>query len=560
MKKNNVATAAPVKMNVAATNHIGSSMIRLSCTKDVSFNGGDVVPVHSFPVVPGDVVSLTAEEVVRQISPSLHPTFDDLHVDMRVFYVPDRLVFPRIAEMFGENKTGIFDITTGVKPRTPKHAIATGNVIPNVNCLGHYYYGVAHPTATLPLLSSKKTRGYVLIWNEWYRDQNTQAELLTTFDDANDTNSTRAYSLTAPLQKANRVHDAFTSASPKPQKGEATILNLGGIAPVFAGSFHGIRDGQTPIMFNASSDGGNVSSFDHLIGFQGTASAGRNLGASYDVPSGISPRNNISIGNLWANLSTASGLNVNDLRMQFAYQRILEKNARFGTRWREYLMAHHGVFFDEYLVQVPKYLGGSTYILDTYQVPNTTGENQGQLASYTYKHDGKHHVAKFSVIEYGRIHVLMTVRKRTTYQQALDYDDFEDDETTYYNPEFAHLGEQAILNPAIFAYTNNRQGIFGYQEPWWYLRMWLNRTLGDFNSASPISLDTYHYGDFFTDTPTLIGLLPDNTRQMLDRTLLFDSTNCHQFGFNIRIIGFLQRNMPLYSIPGNIDQGYTGRF
>jgi hypothetical protein len=155
----------------------------------------------------------------------------------------------------------------------------------------------------------------------------------------------------------------------------------------------------------------------------------------------------------------------------------------------------------------------------------------------------------------------MVVRKRTTYQQALDRDDFELDTDTYYNPEYAHLGEQAILNPEIFAYTSNRTGIFGYQEPWAHLRMWHNRALGDFNSASTRSLDDWHFGDdLFVSDPTLIGLMLDNTRAMLDRTLQVKSQNCHQLGFNIRFTGYIQRNMPLYSIPGNIDHGYTGRF
>jgi len=551
-------------MNTAATNHIGSSLIPLVCTKDISFNGGELVPVHSFPVVPGDVVNLKMEEVMRQISANLNPVFDDLHVDIRCFYVPDRLVFPRISEMFGENKTGVFDVTSSLKPITPRHAISGGNTITDTRRLGHYYYGVAHPTATLPLLSSKKTRGYCLIWNEWYRDQNTQPPLLLTFDDANDTNDSRAYALNAPLLSVNRPHDYFTSLLPKPQKGEASLANLSGMAPVITGAVH------TPFATGNISDslqwanesGIPSSSFPQTIGvvnFPGANPSNQFITNTYPSPQPSGFGGRVVPSNLWANMENIGSITVNDMRLQFAHQRILEKNARFGTRWREYLMAHHGVFFDEYLVQIPKYLGGDHYLLNQYQVPNTSDE-LGELASYTYKSCSKRRICNYSIIEFGRIHVLMCVRKRTTYQQALDRDDFETDESTYYNPEYAHVGEQAVLAPELFGYTSFRDRIIGYGEPWLHLRQWHNRAVGDFNTASTRSLDTRHYGDFFTLTPTLNGLVVDNTREMVDRTLKHSSAVSDQFGFNFRFTGTIQRNMPLYSIPGNLDHGYTGRF
>jgi len=66
---------------------------------------------------------------------------------------------------------------------------------------------------------------------------------------------------------------------------------------------------------------------------------------------------------LYADLSEATSATINQLRQSFQIQRLLERDARGGTRYTELLRAHFGVTPQDYRLQRPEYIGGaSTYV------------------------------------------------------------------------------------------------------------------------------------------------------------------------------------------------------
>ena len=65
-------------------------------------------------------------------------------------------------------------------------------------------------------------------------------------------------------------------------------------------------------------------------------------------------------GTLYADLSTATAATINAIRIAFQVQKLLERDARGGTRYTEIIRSHFGVVSPDSRLQRPEYLGGSS--------------------------------------------------------------------------------------------------------------------------------------------------------------------------------------------------------
>ena len=63
---------------------------------------------------------------------------------------------------------------------------------------------------------------------------------------------------------------------------------------------------------------------------------------------------------LEVDLSNATAATINTLRQAFQVQRLLERDARGGTRYTEILRSHFNVVSPDARLQRPEYLGGSS--------------------------------------------------------------------------------------------------------------------------------------------------------------------------------------------------------
>ena len=76
--------------------------------------------------------------------------------------------------------------------------------------------------------------------------------------------------------------------------------------------------------------------------------------------------------NIYADLSTATPVSINDLRQSIQLQRLLERDARGGTRYVELLKSHWGVVSPDFRLQRPEYLGGSSHPINVTAIPQTS--------------------------------------------------------------------------------------------------------------------------------------------------------------------------------------------
>ncbi|CCH67259.1 capsid protein [Richelia intracellularis HH01] len=202
---------------------------------------------------------------------------------------------------------------------------------------------------------------------------------------------------------------------------------------------------------------------------------------------------------LLADLSQATSATINAIRNSFQIQRLLERDARGGTRYTEIVRSHFGVISPDARLQRPEYLGGGSAPITVNPIAQTsastvTGSDTplGALGAVgTGLANG--HGFSTSFTEHGVILGLASVRADLTYQQGLHRMWSRQTRYDFYFPVFAHLGEQAVLNKEIYCDgTANDSGVFGYQERWAEYRYKPSQVTGLMRSTSSGTLDAWH--------------------------------------------------------------------
>jgi hypothetical protein len=363
-------------------------------------------------------------------------------------------------------------------------------------------------------------RAYNLIWNEWFRDENLQNSVTVDTGDGPDTVAN--YTL---LRRGKRK-DYFTSALPWPQKGASVTLPLGTSAPIVSETYQ--------------------------------SSGGRQWPSTNSVPTGTGPYNFGT--NIYADLSQATASTINQLRQSFQIQKLLERDARGGTRYTEIIRAHFGVISPDARLQRPEYIGGGSTSININPIAQTSGTNasgtttpMGTLAAMgtALAHN---HGFTYSATEHGVILGLVSVRADLTYQQGLARMWSRSTRYDFYFPAFATLGEQAVLNKEIYVRgDNNDDGVFGYQERWAEYRYNPSRISSLFRSTAAGTIDGWHLAQKFTALPTLNTTFIQDNPPVSRVVAVGVAANGQQFIFDSFFDCKKARPMPMYSVPGLID-------
>lgn len=539
--------------NFAQNPQVGVSRSRFQRNSDnkTTFNTGDLIPIYLDEVLPGDTHQVDVACVMRMATP-IFPVMDNAYCDFYFFFVPNRLLWEHWKEFMGENKETAW---------TPK----TEYSVPQVTApKGGWEEGTLADYLGLPTkiegisVSALPGRAYGLIYNEWFRNQNVTQPTLVEVTDAtttgkNDGRGTNdsAITLAKPL-KAAKVFDYYTGALPEPQKGEPIMIPLGGDAPIGAKRENG--DEWTNLALSNDRDlkigGPTDASFSRIVGLDTVADI------YYNVFEGSANKaDDKKNAYLYADLSKVTAATINQLRQAFQIQKLLEKDARGGTRYREVLREHFGVISPDTRMQIPEYLGGYRLPINVSQVIQTSSTDGtsplGNTAALSVTTMNKPMFTK-SFTEHGFIMGLAVVRTDQTYQQGIERMWSRKGRYDYYWPVLANIGEQAILNKEIYAQGNAKDDeAFGYQEAWADYRYKPSKVTGLFRSNAQQSLDAWHYAQDYDALPTLSTNWMEQGEAEMKRTLAVQSQP--DFIADFYFMNKTTRCMPVYSIPGLID-------
>ena len=448
---------------------IQRSMFDRSSSHKTSFNVGELIPFYVDEVLPGDTFNVTTSCVVRLQTP-LTPVMDNMYLDTYYFFVPNRIVWSHWKEFMGENRDSAWlPSTTYIIPRIQPPSGGW-----NVGTIADYFgipTGVGTSAGYKEFPLAFPFRGYALICDQWFRDQNVTDPLNIPIDDnlvvgTNGTNYINDTAKGGAPFKVAKYHDYFTSCLPNPQKGPSVGLWANAINTTTFHSYVPVYSRTAPHSLASDNEPMKLENNTDQAHYQLASATGS---APYELKAygltGVSGIDSFSPYNLWADAGQMN-LSINELRLAFQLQKFYEKNARAGTRYREILHEHFSVTSSDARMMIPEYLGGHRFPLSIHQVANQSqGANDflGDLGAMSNTSDVHSDFIK-SFEEHGFVIGVCCVRYDHSYPQGLERFWSRAVPTDYYWPVFANIGEQPVYKREIKWSSSYTSNIFGYQE------------------------------------------------------------------------------------------------
>ena len=436
-------------------------------------------------LVPGDSIKV-GHEVVAQMQALKSPMFADISIYFYDFFVPFRLIWRNWETFITRGKSG--DETPALPKFFPGKSMTFGDAT-GVGTLWDYF---GFPTGLSDIPKNDRPldlpwRAYWFIWNEYFRDENLMSEV--SYVDAN-VMSTDSF---VNFPRPGRVcwgRDYFTSALPFQQRGTPVAI------PVVSSGI--------------STDFGNLQNDSRWV--FGTIEGSQDSSFTLKTP------NNATLDELNRRLAEnfhindISAADVSELRFMFQVQKFMERSARAGDRYTEFLRANFGVSPRDERLQRPEFIGGTRspiLIQQVLQTSQTSGETtpiatkygQGMTADSNYS-------GRYYATEYGIYMPLFVIRPKTSYCQGINRQWLKDTSFDFFNPLFQNLSEQEVFEEEIYAsresHNNQQTGnrdIFGFQGRYNEMRHNQNLLTGLMRGDK-----TYNYwnlGRWFSSAPKL---------------------------------------------------------
>lgn len=438
------------------------SKFSLSNYKLLSCDMGELVPIGLTEVLPGDSIQQATNALVRA-SALLSPVMHTVHVRIHHWFVPHRIVWEDFEDFITGGPDGM-DASVFPTIDLGEGGAAVGSLAD--------YLGVPTGVADLEV-SALPFRGYAMIFNEWYRDQDLVTKVALDISGGPDavTNTT--------LQKCAWEKDYFTSARLDPQKGPDITIPLGTAALVKTSRTSEAAGNELSIM-----DGNDTTR--QLLPF-GTALYRGNAAG-------------VDANRIFADLSDASAITVTALREALALQRFEEARSMYGSRYVEYLK-YLGVTSSDARLQRPEYLGGGSNplqfseVLQTAEGTNAVGTMRGHGISTLRSNRFRRFFE-----EHGYIHTFLSIRPKTIYGNALFRTWNRRTKEDFWQKELEHVGQQEVLKKEVYGAHSDPDGVFGYQDRYDEYRRSESNIAGEFRTSD---LNFWHMARIFGSDPTL---------------------------------------------------------
>lgn len=565
--------------NVAPTIYMSRRAFPVDHKVTTTLKVGSLTPIDIMETLPGDTWKVRCSYQARLSTAFLRPVMDSFFIRLFHFHVPLRLLYTEFESVFGDVSPNAYVTSIdGEFPCNPNGAIISPKTVGDY--LGISVGAVPSGLSVLPF------RAFALIYEKWFRNQNTVSPMLIQLGEFSnsETPNDRPWSpnnYTGHLPQINKFNDYFTSCLPNPQKGQPVTFSFAQNA-VVGGTLDGnlsnfavdVQQGTAlsttpmkalvstgtsqPLGTLVSSSDGQVVRYPVVSG-AAQSSVYQNLGAT--LSSGTRPITIEDVSGLTADLSSVTALNVNDLRFAVQLQKMFERDARGGSRYVEYLMSHYGVSVPDGLMQRPELLGGITSPLNVQQVSQTsqsTSDNPlGSLGAYS-RSLGRSRFTK-GIVEHGYIITVAAIQYKHSYQQGIPRMFMRSERNDFYDPLFANLGEQPVYkwqlyNGAIASGSLKDGAIFGYNEYAAEYRFFPDTITGQMRSSAPDTFDVWHFADNYASAPSLTQQFTDETPTYFRRaTVVEESADVDDFLCEFYFSGSVYRCMPLHSVPGLLD-------
>lgn len=443
----------------------------LSHYKLLTTDMGYLTPVGCFSVLPGDSIQQATSLLIR-VNPLQAPVMHPVTVRVHHWFVPYRLVWPRESSAVG----GWEQFITGGDDGEGDGAVMPQiTVTPAVSSLADY---MGLPIGTAVTVNAMPFRAYALIWNEFYRDEQLQTPLVIDYTGGTDTTTSMA------LQRVNWEKDYLTTTRVDPQLGPEVTLPLGTTANVISkgsGTPPSMSDGTMTAANFRSAAGSGATSFDQ---------GGGNVDAWW------------SETGMLADLSTATAVDVNQVRLAFALQRYQEARNMYGSRYTEYLR-YLGIRPSDARLQRPEYLGGGkqtiafTEVLQTGVTTDASTAGVGNLKGHGIAALRSRRYRRFFE-EHGVVISLLSVRPKAMYTDALHMEWSKSAKEDYYQRELEHIGMQEVLKREVRVADGG--AVLGWQHRYGEYRSLPSTVSGEFRDST---MNFWHLSRSFGSTVSL---------------------------------------------------------
>lgn len=529
-------------------------------THKTSFNAGKLIPFYiDTDIIPGTTIKNKTSCVIRMSTP-IAPIMDNLYLDTYWFKCSKFWYWEHFRAQMGENNQSAW--TQTIEYTEPQIKVTKAYKANDVAC----YMGMPINITGNTTWSKLPVQAYIDIWNNWFRDENLQAPIQLDKTDA-DLTADNTISTGFGLLPVAKFHDYFTSALPEPQKGSPVNTPLGISAPVYGTGNSLIMQGKannnqiiTGNLIESGISGDVTAKGVVRLGTGGLQKTGTTNSPTpnwkEDTSIGVAPKES-GVYTLYADLTNATAATINALRLSFATQRILEKDARFGSRYPEFLRGQYGVVASDECLMIPEYLGGKRIPINIETVLQTNSTNTtsplGETGAMSVTADINEDFTK-SFTKHDFLIGVCCVRAEHTYQQGIPRQFKRERRLDTYHPSLNHIGNQPIYNYEIYAQGNATDlEIFGYKEAWQEYLYKPSRISGEMLSTYEKSLDIWHFGDDYSNLPVLSAEWIAEPVTFIDRTLAVQSSVSNQFWADFYVTQNVSAPIALDRVPGLVD-------